>query len=693
MLGKLKITTRFTLVASVTLGGMIVLGAVGLINLHRNLLADRADMARHLVEAAYSVLVEVNADVQAGQMTRESAQAVALSTIQAMRFGNNEYFWVNDMHPTMVMHPIKPELNGQDLSSYQDPNGKHLFVEMVQAVNAHGEGFVSYFWPMPGAAKPVPKISFVKGFAPWGWVIGTGIYIDDVDQVFWDNAGIVGGISLFVILLVGGGAFVTARGVTRPLTAITGAMRRLAAGDQSIEVSHAADRDEIGDLARALVTFKANAIEMARLHAEQGQERHLVEDERRHTRMSMLTSIVQAVIQTGESVIGMARVRTGISETNDHTRSMASAIEELVSSIRTIAQTSETIRDNSQEVEQAAATGVASSREAVALIEQIVLAVNQAAEEVRALAAESGRIGEIVDQIEGIAAQTNLLALNATIEAARAGEAGRGFAVVATEVKSLATQTGQATEDIRTRIDSLRGKMSGIVGTMEKGAGAVAQGREAVIAVGGQLEGIASRFASLSAKMGEIAGILGQQMDAANEVAKGTSDIAAASSRNDRDLVSVFLGFDEASGMLNNQIGTFADLGSRAIVEIAKNDHVTFKKNVMGAITGIGDWTADRLADHHGCRLGKWYDAVADPAILANPAFRALAGPHERVHQCGKEVLRRYQAGNIAGALAEAEQLDGASHEVLDCLDRLAKDLVEPVAGSGIRSAAWAIGQ
>ena len=679
MLGRLKITTRFAVIALMSLGGMIVLGGVGLINLHQNLLTDRAEMTHHLVEAAYSIVAQANAEEQSGRVSRQAAQAAAISTIQAMRFGNNDYFWINDMHPTMVMHPFRTDLNGSDLSGYQDPNGKRLFVEMVQTVKAHGEGFVAYSWPKPGVSEPVRKISFVKGFAPWGWMIGAGIYIDDVDQVFWENARLTGGISLFVIILVGGGGFVTARSVIRPLTEITGAMHRLADGDQSIEVRHTTEGSEIGELARALVTFKANAVEVAQLHAQQRQERHAMEDERRDTRMSMLSGIVQAVIQTGESVIGMARVRTGISQTNDHTRSMASAIEELVASIRTIAQSSETIRDNSRDVEQAAATGVEASHQAVALIEQIVEAVNVAAEEVRTLAAESGRIGEIVDQIEGIAAQTNLLALNATIEAARAGESGKGFAVVAAEVKNLATQTGKATEDIRTRIESLRGKMSGIVGTMEKGADAVAQGRAAVTSVGGQLENIASRFGSLSANMAEIAGILGQQMDAANEVAKGTSEIAAASGRNDRDLVTVFQGFDEASGMLNDQIGTFADLGSRAIVEIAKNDHVTFKKNVMGAITGIGDWTADRLADHHNCRLGKWYDAVADPVILANPAFSALAGPHERVHACGKEVLRRYQAGNIAGALDEAVRLDGASHEVLDCLDRLAKDLVEPV--------------
>ena len=687
MLGKLKIRTRFTLIALVTVVGMVVLGATGLINLHRNLLADRAESARHLVEAAYSVLVQVEAEVKAGRMQREAAQQVAIATIRGLRFGGDEYFWLNDMHPTMVMHPIKPELNGQDLSDYKDPADKHLFVEFTNAVKAHGEGFVTYLWPKPGIDKPVSKLSFVKGFEPWGWVIGTGIYIDDVNQVFWQNAWVVGGISFVVILLVGAAGLVIAHSVTRPLSSITGAMHKLAEGDRSIAVTHTEDRDEIGDLARALVTFKANAVEMDRLQTEQRQGQQLVDNERRHTRMSMLSSIVDAGIQSGESVIGMARVRADINETNTRTQSMASAVEELVSSIRTIAADSETIRSDLQDVEQAASAGVASSRQAVALIEQIVQAVSQAAHEVQSLAAEFGQIGEIVAQIEDIAAQTNLLALNATIEAARAGDAGKGFAVVASEVKSLANQTGKATEDIRTRIDSLRGKMSGIVGAMEKGAGAVEQGREAVTAVGGQLEAIADRFRSLTTKMAEIAEILGQQMTAATEVAQGTSYIAEASGKNDRDLVSVTQGFEQAISVLNNQIGSFADLGPRAIVEIAKNDHVTFKKNVIGALTGVSDLTADRLPDHHNCRLGKWYDGVADGTVRSNQAFRALEDPHKRVHEAGKEVLRRHKAGDIAGALAEADRLDAASHEVLACLDRLATDMREPAAAGAALAA------
>jgi methyl-accepting chemotaxis protein len=222
--------------------------------------------------------------------------------------------------------------------------------------------------------------------------------------------------------------------------------------------------------------------------------------------------------------------------------------------------------------------------------------------------------------------------------------------------------------------------MTDIVAAMERGAGAVAHGRESVTAVGGQLEDIARRFHAVTGKMTEIAAILTQQTAAANEVSKGTMAIAAITAKNGEEIVSVFKGLDRTSAVLNSQIGTFADLGSRAIIEISKNDHVNFKKNVVGALTGISDLTADKLPDHHSCRLGKWYDAVKDEAMRRHPAFTALAEAHKRVHDAGKEALRCNAGGNDPGTLAAVDKLEAASREVLGHLDRLGKDQASAAA-------------
>jgi methyl-accepting chemotaxis protein len=678
MLGKLRISTKLMVVIGVFVVGVIAVAILGLATLRQNLVEDRKFKLHDLVTTAQQVAESTYKRLAAAGVPEKDAVEGAKAVLRDLRFGENDYFFVIDPKGLLVVHP-NPELEGKSQWDLKDPDGVYFVREFLK-VAAAGGGFVEYRFPRPGSTQPLPKLSYAVQFQSWHWTVGAGIYIDDIDAIFWSLAWKVG--SLIALVLAGAVviSLLIGRSITKPLTAIADAMRRLAGGDRSIEVSHAEDRNEIGDLARALATFKANAIEMTRLQAEHEHDQKVVEQERRKTRMDLLASIVGAGIQSGESVIGMARIRKEINDTSGQAQSMASAVEELVASIKEIAQNGENIRNDSRDAEQAASTGVENSRAAVSSIEQIVEAVNHAAQEVQALAAESGQIGEIVAQIESIAAQTNLLALNATIEAARAGEAGKGFAVVASEVKSLANQTGKATEDIRTRIDSLRAKMTDIVAAMERGAGAVAHGRESVTSVGGQLEDIAHRFHAVTDKMAEIAAILTQQTAAANEVSKGTTSIAEITAKNGQEIITVFKGLDRASAVLNSQIGSFADLGSRAIIEISKNDHVNFKKNVVGALTGVNELTADKLPDHHSCRLGMWYDAVTDETMRRHSAFGALAEAHKRVHDAGKEALRSNAGGDDRSTLAAVERLEAASRDVLACLDRLGKNQASAAA-------------
>jgi methyl-accepting chemotaxis protein len=135
-----------------------------------------------VTEVAFSLINEYEARIKSGELTLQEAQARAMARIKNLRYSDKEYFWINDLESTMVMHPYKPELDGKGLKDFADPNGKHLFVEFVNVCKSNGEGFVDYMWPKPGETKPVPKISFVKLFKPWGWVVGSGIYTDDVQQ-------------------------------------------------------------------------------------------------------------------------------------------------------------------------------------------------------------------------------------------------------------------------------------------------------------------------------------------------------------------------------------------------------------------------------------------------------------------------------------------------------------------------------
>ena len=478
----------------------------------------------------------------------------------------------------------------------------------------------------------------------------------------------------FAALLLGLGLayLVVRRGITGPLAGIAATMSRLAEGDTSEDVAGAERKDEIGDMARAVRVFRLNALRVDSLTDEQRRAEATFEREKARTRLGMLKDLVTAGIRSGETVIRLGHMKQAISEASERAQGIAAAVEELGTSIHGISDNTTQVNQESQGVEQAALSGVTASRSAVQSIEQISVAAGQAAREVELLAGESAQIGDIVAQIESIASQTNLLALNATIEAARAGEAGKGFAVVAGEVKSLASQTARATDDIRQRIERLRGRMSGIVDSMGQSVSAIAGGREVVARLGERLEEISGKVGGVTSRMGEISAILTQQTAASNNVSQGANLIADISQRNDVEIFETLTSMDRLSDLINSQIGTFTDLGHLALIEIAKNDHVTFKKRIADVLIGRNvELKADGLPDHHLCRLGKWYDAVQEPFVRNQPAFSALLEPHKRVHEAGRETLRLFQAGDHLGTMAAVDRLEAVSQEVIACLERL----------------------
>src|SRR5260370_32270925 len=135
---------------------------------------------KHLAELDLGIVREEHAAAQKGDIAAADAQKRAMARLAALRYGNNDYFWINDMQPRMVMHPMKPEMNGSDLSTNKDPNGKALFVEFVNVVRKDGAGFVSYQWPKPGLNQPQPKLPYVDGLRRRTLGIRTTDYIDHI---------------------------------------------------------------------------------------------------------------------------------------------------------------------------------------------------------------------------------------------------------------------------------------------------------------------------------------------------------------------------------------------------------------------------------------------------------------------------------------------------------------------------------
>ena len=146
----------------------------------RSVTEDRRERTRRVVEVAVGLANYWVKEAEAGHLTREQAQASAIAQLRGLRYEREQYFWINDFDARMVMHPTKPGLEGQDLSSFRDPHGKPIFLDFAALGRTPGHGFVEYDWPRPGSAKPVPKVSFVQSVPSWGWVIGSGVYMDDV---------------------------------------------------------------------------------------------------------------------------------------------------------------------------------------------------------------------------------------------------------------------------------------------------------------------------------------------------------------------------------------------------------------------------------------------------------------------------------------------------------------------------------
>ena len=369
------------------------------------------------------------------------------------------------MSGMMLMHPTSPKLNGTNVLGMRDAAGATLFKDMIDVVSSQGGGLYRYYWPPDATAQL--KQSYVKGISGWNWVIGSGVYVGDVTAtihgVVLRTAGI-GGAALLVTLLL---AAVMARRITRPITALTGAMRQLATGDLTVEVPAQARRDELGAMAAALVVFKESMAKSQRLALDEQQQQAQEQQQAALVAMAEAVEVEagRALAQVHERTSAMADTAGEMSGSAERTARAAEGAGAAAEHART---TSQTVADAAESLAKAITeigTQVSLSADAAT---HAVAAGRETRETIEALNGQVARIGAVVDMISDIAGKTNLLALNATIEAARAGEAGKGFAVVAGEVKSLATQTARATRDIAEHINEVRTATSAAVAAVAR---------------------------------------------------------------------------------------------------------------------------------------------------------------------------------------------------------------------------------
>ncbi|MBR2142479.1 methyl-accepting chemotaxis protein, partial [Anaerovibrio sp.] len=467
-------------------------------NYRATLTQDIEKQLKDQTESAISVINYVYGLQQSGALTEEQAKKEAADRVRSMRYDNGAgYFWIDTYDGTNVVL-LGRSSEGKNRMNLTDPTGKHFIEEMIQNGMKDGGGFTDLMFAKPGETTPLPKRNYTVSFAPYKWVVGTGVWIDTIDTMVAEQEksahdALVSGLikmGIFVVilqLLFIGIGYVFANRIIQPILNVTDRLKVLATGDFRTDPGDDArfdSNDEIGEMRQALRILQSNISDMMKKVMATAQQ---VNDsaEMLNSSADQSSDVSNSVANSMVNVAGNCSEQfTEIETANGQVEGLGHHMNDFVS---TIQHSSDVVKET-QEKAVAEAKTVDGAVEQMRLIQEAVM---QSATVITELGEESDRIGKIVDTISSIAGQTNLLALNAAIEAARAGEHGRGFAVVADEVRKLAEQSSESAGEIAGLITSIQDKSQRAVTVMNEGVSRVEMGTKVVQASGSSFNEIA----------------------------------------------------------------------------------------------------------------------------------------------------------------------------------------------------------
>ncbi|MDP3538754.1 MAG: methyl-accepting chemotaxis protein [Azonexus sp.] len=504
ILGNWRVATRMQLLIGLTLLGLIILCLTALFQLKGSMLEDRKQKTRNLVEVGIGIVAHHHKLAQAGKLSEEDAKRAARDSLRSLRYGNDDYYFGFETSGVYILHGGNPALEGQQKIDMKDTNGKLLIKELIGAAQAGG-GFVDYWFPRAGQQKPEPKLGYAAMFAPWNWVLGTGVYIDDIDKEYRESAMLLGAISLVLLAalsLVGwqvGSSILKQLGGEPKLAAEV--MQRVADGDLTANVSSAPP----GSMLHALGGMVGSLRQM----------------------VSEINNDANRLVSNAEQIATASdEVAKAAEHQADATSSMAAAIEELTVSSNHISDSARDTAHDTSEAVELSGQGAKRVLQAAQAIQKISNTVSDASGRIHALEERAKQVSSIANVIKDIAGQTNLLALNAAIEAARAGEQGRGFAVVADEVRKLAERTSSATTEIEQMILGIQSDTTGAVEAMNSALPEVQEGVELASSASASLQAIEDGARRTLARVGEVADATREQSSASTSIAQRVEQIA-----------------------------------------------------------------------------------------------------------------------------------------------------------------------
>ena len=521
-------------------------------------------------ESAVSVINYVYSLQQNGTLTEEQAKKEAADRVRAMRYDNGAgYFWIDTYDGVNVVLLGRPT-EGKSRINSVDPNGTRFIEEMIKNGRKDGGGFTDLMFAKPGEDTPLPKRNYTVAFAPYQWVLGTGVWIDYIDTMvaqqeeeanaaLWSGLMKMGAFVLVLQILFIFIGYVFANKIIQPIINVTDRLKVFATGDfrtASGDDARFDSNDEIGEMRQAMRTLQSNISNMMKKVMDTAQQ---VTDSagQLNDSASQSAEVSNSVANSMVNVAGNCSEQfTEIETANGQVETLG---QHMMNFVNTIQHSSEVVQVT-QEKAVAEAKTVDGAVEQMKLIQT---SVTQSAAVITELGEESDRIGKIVDTISSIAAQTNLLALNAAIEAARAGEHGRGFAVVADEVRKLAEQSSESAGEIAGLITSIQEKSQKAVAVMQEGVGRVEAGTKVVQDSGASFNEIAEMVRKVVEASQEMNNIVNALNENTKTIGGAIQTVAVKSSSVSSEAESVSAASEELTATMSeieSSSGVLADM-------------------------------------------------------------------------------------------------------------------------------------